>query len=79
MLQKDRNVSGRRDETGIQIIGEAAKSLSPDFRDQKPEVEWKEIIRMRDKIVHHYFKVDPDVVWETVNYDIPLLAQILDV
>ncbi len=48
----------------IEIIGEASKSLSSDLRDRNPHIEWKDIMRMRDKIVHHYFKLDLDVVWQ---------------
>lgn len=58
----------------IEIIGEASKSLTPEFRKEKPNIEWREIMKMRDKIVHHYFKIDLDVVWATVKQDIPTLA-----
>lgn len=58
----------------IEIIGEASKCLSDEFRDQKPNIEWREIMRMRDKIIHHYFKIDLALVWETAKQDIPNLA-----
>ena len=58
----------------IEIIGEASKSLSSEFRERSPEVEWRDIIRMRDKMVHHYFKLDLDVVWQTATQDVPQLA-----
>jgi uncharacterized protein with HEPN domain len=57
----------------IEIIGEAAKSVGSALREGNPDVEWKEIMRMRDKIVHHYFKLDLDVIWQTVTEDIPPL------
>ncbi len=58
----------------IEIIGKASKGVSSDLREQNPEIEWKEIMRMRDKIVHHYFKLDLDVIWQTVTEDIPPLG-----
>lgn len=58
----------------IEIIGEASKCLSARLREANPQIEWKEIMRMRDKIVHHYFKLDLDVVWQTANVDIPALG-----
>ena len=59
----------------IEIIGEASKCLSTEFRDQKPNIEWQEIMRMRDKIIHHYFKIDLGLVWETASRDIPEIAR----
>lgn len=63
----------------IEIIGEASKSLSAEMRQSNPQVEWKEIMRMRDKIVHHYFKLDLDVVWQTASVDIPALSAQIEV
>ena len=57
----------------IEVIGEAAKNLSNELRDSNPEVSWSQIMRMRDKIVHHYFRIDLDFVWQTVKQDIPVL------
>lgn len=62
----------------IEIIGEASKSLSSDLRAQNPHIEWKNIMRMRDKIVHHYFKLDLEVVWHTATVDIPTLRIQID-
>ncbi len=62
----------------IEIIGEASKGISPELREQNPEIEWREIMRMRDKIVHHYFKLDLDVIWQTVTEDIPQLKLKID-
>lgn len=59
----------------IEIIGEAAKSLSQEIRDETPEIEWREIMRMRDKIVHHYFRIDLETVWQTAKSDVPALAE----
>jgi uncharacterized protein with HEPN domain len=62
----------------LQIIGEAARALSAEFRDAHPEVPWPEIIGMRTIIVHRYFDVDLDVVWTAVDRDLPTLRQHLE-
>ena len=57
----------------IEIIGEATKNLSESIRKKYPEVPWKDMAGMRDKLIHHYFGVDFDSVWETAENDIPTL------
>lgn len=57
----------------IEVIGEAAKHLTPDFTEAYPEVPWKDIAGMRDFIVHNYFGVDVEAVYKTVVKDIPVL------
>lgn len=59
----------------IEVIGEAAKNLSADLIDMNSDLPWKEIMRMRDKIIHHYFRVDLAVIWQTVTSDIPVLEK----
>ncbi len=59
----------------IEIIGEAVKNLPDDFRNKHPEVEWSKIIRTRDKIIHHYFGVDLNVIWNIIKKDIPDLKK----
>ena len=58
----------------IQIIGEAAKRVSRDIRDQNGSVPWSDIAGMRDKLVHDYFGVDFGMVWVTANEDMPKLG-----
>ena len=60
------------------IIGEAAGRISPDFRDAQPEIQWSEIRGMRNRVIHGYGDVDMDVVWDTVERDIPHLIQIIE-
>jgi uncharacterized protein with HEPN domain len=53
------------------VIGEATKRLSPEFRSQHPQLPWKMIAGMRDKLVHEYDDVDLNEVWNTLGGDVP--------
>ncbi len=55
----------------LQILGEAASSIPQDFRDRHPEIPWRPMISMRNKLIHHYDGIDLDVVWETATVSIP--------
>ena len=57
----------------IEIIGEATKRLANDIRERHPEIPWKDMVGMRDKLIHNYLGVDIDAVWDTVEKDIPAL------
>lgn len=57
----------------IEIIGEAAKNLSAATRDANVAVPWRDVMRMRDKIVHHYFRLKLEIIWQTVTENIPVL------
>jgi len=58
---------------GLEIIGEAAKNLSREFKKNYPRIPWKEISGMRDKLIHQYFGVNLSLVWETVKTKLPEL------
>jgi uncharacterized protein with HEPN domain len=61
----------------LEIIGEATKQLSESVRQQAPHIPWRNIARMRDKLIHHYFGVNLDIVWQVIQDDLAeLLAAI---
>ncbi len=62
----------------IEIIGEAASKLSVSTREEIPTLPWAEIIGMRNRLIHAYFDVDLDRLWDTVNYDLPPLIALLE-
>jgi len=57
----------------LQIIGEASRKLSESFRQRHPAVPWREIIGMRHILVHGYFEIDPDIVWNAITVSVPRL------
>lgn len=61
----------------ILILGEATKRLSSDFRDLHSQVPWSQIMRMRDKLIHHYESMEPGEIWQAAQEDIPHLLEFL--
>ena len=59
----------------LEIIGEAAKQVPEDFRNQHPSVQWKSMAGMRDRLIPAYFGVDYEIVWDVVQTRIPELRQ----
>lgn len=59
----------------LEIIGEATKNLSDEFKQQHPEIPWRQMAGMRDKLIHAYFGVDYDLVWSVIDLEIPSLSQ----
>lgn len=62
----------------LEISGEAANSLSDDFREKNSQVPWHQVIGMRNRLIHGYFDINLDVVWKTVIEDLPILVQYLE-
>ena len=59
----------------LEVIGEAVKNIPNDFKKKHSTIPWKEIAGMRDKLMHHYFGVDLDLVWNVVKNDVPKLEK----
>lgn len=54
----------------LEIIGEATKNLSDDFREQHQEIPWRDMAGTRDRLTHHYFGINQEIVWQIVEQDI---------
>jgi len=61
----------------LEIIGEAANGLSDSFRESHPDIPWNSIINMRNRLIHGYFDINLDVVWQTVTEDLQELIKSL--
>lgn len=61
----------------IEIIGEAAGKVSPDTKKSLPSIPWTDIVGMRNRLIHAYFDIDFDILWDTVNSALgPLILQL---
>jgi len=64
----------------LEIIGEAAKNISEELKKKYPQIRWKELAGVRDKLIHHYFGVNFDIVWNIVKQELPeLLSQLEEI
>jgi uncharacterized protein with HEPN domain len=75
----------RRDERTIdavvrnlEILGEATRQMPEGFEAQHPEVSWRQIAGLRNRIVHDYFGLDLEIIWEVVQHDLPQLQTLLE-
>ena len=59
----------------LEIIGEAVKNIPQNFRNAHPNIEWRKIAGLRDVLIHGYFGVDIEKIWEVVKKDIPILKE----
>lgn len=59
----------------IEIIGEAVRNLPNDFKESNPKTPWLDIADMRNKLIHEYFDVDLELVWEVIKKDLPELKK----
>lgn len=62
----------------VEIIGEAVYMLTKEFRESHSEVNWRQIERMRHILVHGYYAIDPETLWNTVECDIPELEPVIE-
>jgi uncharacterized protein with HEPN domain len=62
----------------LEIIGEAARGITTEFRQEHPELPWKRMVGMRDRLIHGYFDINLDVLWETTKNDLPPLIDKLE-
>ncbi len=62
----------------IEVIGEASKKVSKQLTQAHPDIPWQDMAGMRDKLIHDYLDVDLDVVWKTVEMDLPLLKELIN-
>ena len=62
----------------IEIIGEAAHQLSEATKAEIPNIPWVDIVAMRHRLVHAYFEINLDILWQTVQQDLPFLISILE-
>jgi uncharacterized protein with HEPN domain len=59
----------------LEIIGEAAKKVTEEFRTSYPDIEWRAMSGLRDRLIHDYFGVDYELVWDVVQNHIPILQR----
>lgn len=62
----------------IEIIGEAAGRVSPEYRKANPQINWDDMVGMRNRLIHAYFDVNLDIVWRTVEEELPALIDELE-
>jgi uncharacterized protein with HEPN domain len=63
----------------LEIIGEAVKQLPEDIILRHPDIQWKRIAGMRDKLIHFYFGVDPHLIWQTIRTRLPELKTVVEI
>lgn len=59
----------------LMTIGEAVKNLPDEIKHKSPDVQWRNIARFRDRVVHHYFSTNLDIVWEIVTIHLPVMLK----
>ena len=60
------------------VVGEAARQVTVETRQNYPAIPWQDIIGMRNRLVHAYYDINHDVVWQTVKEDLPSLVEALE-
>jgi hypothetical protein len=59
----------------LEVIGEASKNLPDEFRRQYPSIPWRDMMGTRDRLTHHYFGINQEIVWQIIQQDLPGLKK----
>ena len=59
------------------VMGEAIKKIPSEITGRYPDIPWKEFAGMRDKLVHEYFRISTEIMWETIRHDLPPLSTVI--
>ena len=62
----------------LEVIGEASRNIPEDVKEAHPELEWAKIVGLRNRVIHEYFGVDLDIIWQIASDDLPALLRQLD-
>lgn len=62
----------------VEIIGEAANRVTPEYKDRTPSVPWSSMIGLRNRLIHGYDAINHDMLWQILSSDLPILIQTLD-
>jgi uncharacterized protein with HEPN domain len=62
----------------LEIIGEASARVSKDFRKAHAEIPWREMVGLRNRLFHEYFRIDFGAVWDTLHKDLPKLIEVIE-
>lgn len=81
-LQKDEFIKNNEKQDAVirelAVIGEASKNISDSFKVKNNFIEWKKLAGVRDIVVHQYFNIDLDIIWDIIKYDLPELKKKLE-
>ena len=61
----------------LEIIGEATRQMPERFKDKQPDIPWAKMISMRNKVIHEYSGVDAEILWQTIQEDLPQLKKLI--
>ena len=63
----------------FEVIGEAVKNIPTEIREEYPDIPWKDMAGMRDKLIHEYFGIDYEILWKTIKHIIPEIKPLLKI
>jgi len=62
----------------LEIVGEAVQKLPAEFREGEPRIDWRRVAGMRDRLIHDYFGVDYDIIWDVIQKQWPILRRVVE-